>query len=92
MHSKSLNLTWTKLLSKADAEKLTEQILTNYSLFERLQEILHARISEITKERISKSSFEAPAWSEYQAYLNGKEAALSDIVTLLKLRDKSDHD
>lgn len=84
---KQLSLELTRGLSKEDSVKLTEQINHNYPLFERLQEIIDARISEITKERISKSTFESPAWSENQAYLNGKELALTDLKTLLKLRD-----
>ena len=87
MVEKQINLTWTKTLSEQDAKKFQEQFNANYRLFERLQEIIDEKILAVTTERISKSSFEVAAWAEYQAYLNGREAALTDLKTLLKLRD-----
>lgn len=82
-----ISLEWTKGLSPEDAKTLTEQFEHNYSLFESLQGLLDARILAISKERISRNSFEVAAWSEYQAFLNGKELALLDLKTLITLRD-----
>lgn len=84
---KRLSLEWTKGLSDLDAKSLTESVESNYHIIEKIQGILDAKLRAITKERTEKSTFELPAWSEYQAYLLGQEKLLIDLQTLLTLRD-----
>ncbi len=82
-----VSLLLTKELDAKGVRELTSRIIENYDLFEKLQKVIDSKIEEAISSQVDPNSFEKPAWSEYQAYLNGQVKALRDIKTLLKLRD-----
>jgi len=87
MSKKQLSLVWTKTLNPEDVEKLISQAHEDYLIIRRLKEIIAEDIENLRKKALSETAFDKPAWSEYQAYLNGQQKALIDLQTLLTLRD-----
>lgn len=75
---------WTSGLPKEQQEEFSKRLLVAKDLFKRLSELLDTMSEDNTKARISKTSYDKPAWSEYQADANGYERAIVQVQSLLK--------
>lgn len=81
-HQPSSN--WTSNLSETEREEFVKRLLISKDLFKRLDELIDNLQKDNNKSRIDKSSYDKPAWSEYQADTNGYERALKTVQQLLQ--------
>ena len=65
-------------------EEFNKRLLISKDLFQRLKDLVEIMQKENSKARIAKTSYDKPAWSEYQADANGYERACSDVLEYLK--------
>lgn len=78
------NKSWTSnLATDKEKEEFVKRLLESKDLFRRLNEICEVMRKSNNQERIEKSSYEKPAWSEYQADANGFERAIDKIQNYL---------
>ncbi len=82
-----LSSAWTKSMSPAEAIELTKRVMEQEDLFKRLEVIIEERIKASVDAQLSNRSFDNAAWAYHQAYLNGQLFALTDIKSVIKLRD-----
>lgn len=75
---------WISGLPKDKQEEFSKRLLIAKDLFLRLSELIEIKNKDNNKARISKSSYDKPAFSEYQADANGYARALEEIQQLLK--------
>ena len=75
---------WTSNLPKDKQEEFSKRLLAVKDLFQRLSEIIEVKNKDNTKARIAKSSYDKPAFSEYQADANGYARALEEVQQLLQ--------
>ena len=74
----------SNLTDPVQIKEFQQRLLENKDLFQRLFELIEAEHKENRRTRISKDSYEKPAWAEYQADSNGFERALSKVQDYLK--------
>jgi hypothetical protein len=76
---------WTSNITDEKIKKeFIQRLLENKDLFSRLAELILIHQYSNNEKRISLTSYEKPAWSEYQADANGYERALNDVLNYLK--------
>ena len=76
---------WTSNISdKNIKEEFNSRLLSNKDLFQRLRELVEVMNKTNSDSRVKKTSYESPAWSEYQADANGYERACNELLNLLK--------
>lgn len=76
----------TSLLSgidEKDQEEVIQSFRSSLRFREQLIKVLSTKIEASRKESITKSSYDKPAWSEYQADNNGYERAVREVISLL---------
>ena len=67
---------WTSnLTDKEQIKEFQQRLLESKDLFQRLFELIEIEHKDNRKTRVSKESYDKPAWSEYQADSNGFERA-----------------
>ena len=76
--------TWSSNLPKEQQEEFSKRLLVAKDLFQRLSELLEVKRKDNDKDRTSKSAYDKPAFSEYQADANGYARALEEVQQLLK--------
>ena len=76
--------TWISGIPKEQQEEFRKRLLIAKDLFLRLSELLEVKSKDNEKARISKSAYDKPAFSEYQADANGYARALEEVQQLLK--------
>jgi len=75
---------WTAHLPKIpDKTHFKSQLGTAQQVLERLRTILDEDLKTSVVESSSKTVFETPCWAEYQAYLLGKQAYITQLKALL---------
>lgn len=74
----------SNLPDKDKKEEFSSRLLAAKDLFQRLGELAETMKDENSKARTALSSYDKPAWSEFQADANGYERALTEILLLLK--------
>lgn len=79
-----MNLKITKGLENQRKKEIKEAWIASHTIRERLREVLAEELDEIIREASRKSTFEKPAWSEYQAYNLGEQEALRKIINILE--------
>lgn len=78
------SLQWTSHLpKKMDKENFKNHLSSCSLVMERLKDILDHDLVTNILESSSKTTFETPNWSEYQAYLMGKQAYINQLKALL---------
>jgi hypothetical protein len=75
---------WVSNLSPEQQKEFRERLLEAKDLFQRLFELVEVKVETNSSERRRKSTYDKPAWSEFQADSNGYERALTEIKELLK--------
>jgi hypothetical protein len=80
-----LNPRWTQACRPEEIEEVEKRLLQNADLFLLLDKILVDKLRKNTRERHSRSSYELPSWSEFQADCNAYERALEEVRTYLKI-------
>lgn len=69
-----------------DQKKEREQLLRSCSAALKVyKDTLEARLSDLTKEVLSKKAYDNPAWALEQADRVGYARALNDVIELLTL-------
>ena len=78
------SLKWTANLSKTvEKENFKNNLSGSKLVLDRLKEILDKDLETSVSEASSRKTFDIPNWSEYQAYLMGKQAYINQLKDLL---------
>ena len=80
-----LNPKWTKDCRPEEIEEVKNRLIANADLFLLLDKIVLQKLSSNSITRRSKSAYDKPAYSEFQADCNGYERALEEVRIYLKL-------
>jgi len=76
--------TWFKDLNEDETRELKVQFNASAVVFQRLEELIDAKLKESSKESISKAGYDCPNWAYKQADVVGYQRALAEIKSLLK--------
>lgn len=76
--------TWTNHLETIELkDEFSLGLVEASHLFSRLKDIAEIKIGVNGVARAALSSYDKPAWSEFQADANGYERALKEILSLI---------
>lgn len=76
---------WLSHITEEDRKKeFNSRLLESKDLFKRLTDLIEIKKEENSKARTALSSYDKPAWSEFQADTNGYERALTEVLEYLK--------
>ncbi len=81
-----------KNLSEEDVNALYQDLLSAPNLLKRLKEVLTTDLEKEHGYLDSPAGFSNPNWAYEQAYRAGSRNTLKDLIKLLELKDKADHD
>jgi len=76
---------WTSNIPKDELKDLEASIIAAIPAFKRLKKLLEDRRSSAEVERLSKNTYESPAWACYQADANGYTRAINEIIKLIEV-------
>ena len=78
--------TWIKhLKDKEEKEEFTKILLEGNRIIDRLINIVEQELDSCKKQKLDKSRYLSPNWSEFQADTIGEERALRKILNLIKI-------
>ena len=83
-----LSLEWFSGLKPAAKNELKSQVIGSRNVLERLSEILEGRLKASQTASWRKTTYEMPAWSEYQADQLGEQRTLQSIIDLVTLTEE----
>lgn len=86
MAQRKINTAWTKGLTGEQKKRFQEQLLSNHSIFERLDKILE----ESKRKTWIKSDEYVQDWAYYQAHMNGINEAYDNVQQLIRTLIKDD--
>lgn len=84
---KKLSLQLTQGLLEQDKKSLEETANNSESLLTQIDKVLNKILEESIEKQRAVKTYEIASWPYLQADLNGYQRAVSDIITLLKLRE-----
>ena len=70
-------------LTKEQEAIIREEFIRSVALRERLIDVLNVKKASFRSEVTSKTSYDSPSWSHYQADYNGFERAIEEVISLL---------
>ncbi len=83
-YSRNPSNKWISHLETEDEkEEFRKRLRISKDLFHRLKVLIEVMNKDNTKARVSLSSYDKPAWSEFQADSNGYERALTEVLNYL---------
>ena len=83
-----MNIKWfKKFKTQKEKDEFRERALANREVFELLRDILQEELDASMREQRKKEHYLMPAWSEFQADMNGEQRALRRVIDLLPLKE-----
>lgn len=78
---------WTANIANSpkDKEDFNQSLKLSTKVLDRLRDIVEEKKASIEYSEHSSSSYKEPSWACYQAHLNGKRAAYTEILQLLNI-------
>lgn len=83
-----VNQFWLAGLNDEEREKMTNLVVSNTILLDKLRKMLY-NMKE-GKENTVLSDYDVPSWSHKQAHLNGEQAAITKIIDLIAVTERED--
>jgi len=77
-----LKTVWFQDLPKEEQEKFKELVLGSKKVLDKLSKIVYNM--GVSGEKVNVDQYDSPSWSHKQAHLNGYNAALRDVLDILK--------
>lgn len=78
-----LKTVWFKDLPKEEQEQFKQIVVGSKKVLDKLSKIVYNM--SISGEKVSLDQYDSPSWSHKQAHQNGYNAALRDILDILKI-------
>jgi hypothetical protein len=72
------------LTNEEDKMEIEGQFIAALRLRQQLTRVVVEKITSYEKEKLSKESYESPAWAYKQADFNGYKRAMLEIISLLE--------
>ena len=85
MQPPRLNQKWFSFSEESEQTGLEKRLLENEDLLLILDKIIVQKLEANSSLRRSKSAYDKPAYSEFQADCNGVERALEEVRIYLKI-------
>jgi hypothetical protein len=80
---KPVPVDWFRNLPEDEQEKFKELLRSSHRVLGRQKKILEQRLVDLEIKEVAEASYENPAWAYKQAHLNGRRAAIHDLLKLL---------
>lgn len=84
---KNISTLLTKGLTDIEKKQIEEFFNSNQLVLEQITKTLKEKLESSINEQRSKQLFTSNSWPYFQADSNGYQRAISEILTLLQLRD-----
>ena len=83
-----MNLRWFKGIPEKDKGVMKARIMESHDVLTQLTILLNEDLYKSYADMAATSSYERPAWSEYQASKLGEQKYIRKMIDLLKIEEK----
>ena len=81
---------YSHLTGDDQIDEFKKYVRNSIGVLKRLHSIVRDKTNSVRTVRTANNTYDTPAWPYKQAYLNGKEEAYQEILSLLKLNNPED--